>query len=50
MKILASIAHTDEETYFDQSEQRNAMKIFKQFEQQMKFEKAKEQELDAIFQ
>ncbi len=50
MKILAFIAHADEETYFDQSEQRNAINIFKQFEQQMKFEKAKEQELDAMFQ
>ncbi|CAF3456384.1 unnamed protein product [Rotaria sp. Silwood1] len=55
MKILASIAQTDEETRIEQSEQReqlrrDALHMLKQFQQQMKLEKEKEQELDAMFQ
>ncbi|CAF4668691.1 unnamed protein product [Rotaria sp. Silwood1] len=54
MKILASIAHVDKETCLEQSEQReslrrNAFKMLKQFQQQMKLEKDKEQELDGMF-
>jgi len=50
MKILASIVHADEQTRFEESEERKAINILKQFEQQMKLEQAKEQELDAMFQ
>ena len=55
MKILASIAHADEESRIEQSEQReqlrrDALHMLKQFQQQMKLEKEKEQELDAMFQ
>ncbi|CAF1239842.1 unnamed protein product [Rotaria sordida] len=54
MKILESIAHVDNENYLKQSEQReplrqNALNMLKQFQQQMKFEKEKEQELDGMF-
>jgi hypothetical protein len=55
MKILSSIAHADEETRIEQSEQReqlrrDALHMLKQFQQQMRLEKEKEQELDAMFQ
>lgn len=55
MKILASIAQTDEDSRIEQSEQReqfrrDALNMLKQFQQQMKLEKEKEQELDAMFQ
>ncbi|CAF3398846.1 unnamed protein product [Rotaria socialis] len=55
MKILASIAQADQESQMEQSEQReqlrrDALHMLKQFQQQMKLEKEKEQELDAMFQ
>lgn len=55
MKILSSIAHADAEDRIEQSEQReqlrrDALHMLKQFQQQMKLEKEKEQELDAMFQ
>ncbi|CAF1279504.1 unnamed protein product [Adineta steineri] len=55
MKILSSIAHADEESRIEQSEQReqlrrDALHMLQQFQQQMKLEKEKEQELDSMFQ
>ncbi|UJR23972.1 hypothetical protein I4U23_026939 [Adineta vaga] len=55
MKILASIAHADEESRMEQNEQReqlrrDALHMLQEFQQQMKLEKEKEQELDAMFQ
>lgn len=55
MKILESIAQTDEEDRIERGEQReqlrrDALHMLKQFQQQMRIEKEKEQELDAMFQ
>ncbi len=55
IKILTSIAHADKESRLEQSEQREqlrreALNMLKEFQQQMKLEKEKEQELDAMYQ
>lgn len=55
MKILASIARVAEEDRLEQSEQReqlrrDALHMLKEFQEQMRIEKEKEQELDAMFQ
>ena len=55
MQILASIARADEESRAEQSEQReqlrhDALNMLRQFQDQMRIEKEKEQELDAMFQ
>ena len=55
MQILASIARADEESRAEQSEQREqlrreALNMLRQFQDQMRIEKEKEQELDAMFQ
>ncbi len=55
IKLLTSIVQGNEETRLKQSEQqhkfrRDALKLLKQFEQQMKLEKEKEQEFDIMYQ
>lgn len=55
MEILASIARADEEDRIEQNEQReqlrrDALNMLRQFQEQMRVEKEKEQELDAMFQ
>ena len=55
MKILVSIARADDESRAEQSEQReqlrrDALHMLRDFQEQMKVEKEKELELDAMFQ
>jgi len=55
IKILTAIVYADKESRLEQSEQReqfkrNALNILKQFQQQIKFEKEKENEIDDIYQ
>jgi hypothetical protein len=55
IKILTTIIYADKESHLEQSEQRekfkrNALNILKQFQQQIKFEKEKENEIDDIYQ
>lgn len=55
MKILVSIARADEQSRVEQSEQReqlrrDALHMLRDFQEQMKVEKEKELELDAMFQ
>jgi len=55
IKILTTIIYADKESPLEQSEQReqfkrNALNILKQFQQQIKFEKEKENEIDDIYQ
>lgn len=54
MRIIASIVHGNEGTRLKQFEdrdrfRRDALKIFKQFEQQMNSEKEREQILDQMY-
>jgi len=55
IKILTRIIYADKESRLEQCEQRekfkrNALNILKQFQQQIKFEKEKENEIDDIYQ
>ena len=55
MKILRSIGQADEQIRIEQFEEREQLKddareMLEQFQQQMKLEKEKQQELDLLFQ